>query len=801
MRTCQSIFVIILAIACISCQPEERSPVGVTEPAPPLAAAPAPFSARGEGSTTAAVNELTAKVKKQVLSREAYSETQSPSGNSVRPVLKPVRTGLLSPQEGNGPTEVPAPVPSRSQHIVLNFDKADIAEVTSQIFSDQLKLNYVLDQGLQGRISMYIEGDYDNRELLHMIMRAYEANDISIIPSKGFYFIKLSRSAGSAGIPVANAQLLRQKGGGPMIVIYRLRYLDAKQASDLISPFLTPGDRVTIDPVTNSVVFVDQTANARTLISLLKTVDINVLREVSMQVVPLHSISPQDAVQGMKTLMSQLGKFKQSAVANSLALLPLENFGGVLIMARNPELLRTAVQWINAMDARGVGNQQQIHVYFVQNGMASNIAQILCEVLGIGGTQAAGGQKIVPSGTAAQNAFGSSAFGGNSAFGGSSAFGGGSSFGGGNTLGGSSSFGGAGGYGGFGTSMGGAGGAGTSGSANGPQIGAAMKGKPPGFTGQISIIADDVNNAIVVRANPVDYGKLLKTIRRLDIVPRAVLIEVMIAEVQLTKQFQFGLQYYFQTHPATNTGYGVSFGGLSNQPYGTTSTTFPSGAFPINLGAVAGPGVALDWVANAQNLAVLLAALSAKTRVSVLSTPTLLATDNQEATLTVGGEQPIPTGSVTGYSTAASVISTIDYAETGVILDLIPHINAGGLIKIDLNSTVRRLNEQNVTVGSSGTVAPTFTERHIRTSILVQNGRTVVIGGIIDSQRTRGKNGIPWLEHIPLLSPLFAATNSDLSRVELLISITPHIVAEAGTQAPAELLYKLRNLRREVGEY
>ncbi|MDR3569228.1 MAG: type II secretion system secretin GspD [Syntrophobacteraceae bacterium] len=700
----------------------------------------------------------------------------------MRPIVAPVRTGLLAPPGETGPRGVPAPTPSGKQHIVLNFDKADIAEVSSQIFSDQLKVSYVLDQTLQGRISMYIEGDFDNKELLQMIMRAYEANGISIIPRKGFYFIKLSREAAAASIPVANEHMLGQKGGGPLIVIYRLRYIDAKQASDLIGPFVTPGERVTVDPVTNSVIFVDQASGARTLISLLKTIDINVLKEVSMAVLPLHSISPQDAVQGMKTLMGQLGKFKQSAIGSSLALLPLENFGGVLIMARSPELLATAEQWIKAMDAQGLGNQEQIYVYFVQNGMATDIAQILSEVLGIGGGQAGKGQKIVPSGSAAKSAFGGGAFGGGSS--GSSPFGG---------TGASGAFGSA------GSTTGAAGGAGTPGGAAGQQIGAAMKGKPPGFTGEVSIISDEVNNAIVIRANPVDYAKLMKTVKKLDIIPRAVLIEVMIAEVELTKQFQFGLEYYFQTHPATNTGFGVSFGGLSNQAASSsTTTTTTAGAFPINLGAIASSGVALDWVANAQNLAVLLSALSSKTNVSVLSTPTLLATDNQEATLTVGGEQPVPTGSVTGYTTGSSVISTIDYAETGVILDITPHINVGGLVRLDLDSTVRRVNQQTVTVGN-GNTAPTFTERHIKTSILAQNGRTVVIGGIIDSQGSQGKSGIPWLENIPILSPLFAGHTSSLDRVELLIAITPHVVEKAGTQAPAELLDKLRNLRMRVG--
>src|SRR5208282_4212811 len=100
----------------------------------------------------------------------------------------------------------------------------------------------------------------------------------------------------------------------------------------------------------------------------LKTIDINVLKEISMEIVPLSSIAPQDAVQGMESLMGKLGGFKESAIKNSLALMPLNNFGGVLVMAQNPELLKSARQWIQALDVRGIGNEQEIYVYFLQNG-------------------------------------------------------------------------------------------------------------------------------------------------------------------------------------------------------------------------------------------------------------------------------------------------------------------------------------------------------------------------------------------------------------------------------------------------
>jgi general secretion pathway protein D len=826
---------IILAIAFLSCQTAPQSPINQGTQERAAGTAPRPHEGFYSSSPGADNAPSEAAAPPDKFSQDKAGASKSVSiGASVPPpkkvppikaVTSPVETGLVSPANQQVPAGAPLAPSKEKQRIVLNFEKADVAEVTNQIFSDQLKINYVMDQALQGRISMYIEGDFDNDELLQMVTKAYEANGVSIIPKKGFYFIQASQKTGMSGLPVANESLLGlDKPSRPLIVIYRLRFIDTKQATNLITPFLTPGRKVIAESFTNTLVFVEETDNARSLVNLLKTIDINILKEISMEIVPIYTIAPQDAIQGMESLMNKLGGFKESAIKNSLAFMPLNNFGGVLVLAQNPELIKSAKQWIQALDVRGVGNQEDVYVYFTQNGLARDIAQIVGQVFGITTGTGGMGQQIVPSGRPqSRSGMGGTGFGGGTTLGGSSGFGGGSSTGG-------SSTGGGGLFGGGGTSTGagtgtsggavsgssyggaasrtgtGAGGGAVGGGTGGAVVGTA---KPGGvFSGEVMIIADEVNNAIVVRANAVDYGKIKKTIETLDILPRAVLIEVMVAEVELNKDFSFGLQYYFQTHPNTGAGYSLSFGGLSNAAATTTSSTASTGTVGGTIGNVisqsigaAAPGIGAGWVANAQNIAVLLSALSTKTNINVLSTPTLLATDNKEATITVGGRQPVPTGS---YSTAEtgtltnSVFSTIEYAETGVILNVTPHINAGGLVRIELEQTIRRVGAS-TTVGA-GNTAPTFTERNLKTTLLAQSGSTVVIGGIIDSAQQSTKGGIPYLENIPLLSPLFSSKSSNLIRTELLIAITPHVIDQRGSEAPIELLQKLNNLKIRTGQ-
>ncbi len=730
-----------------------------------------------------------------------------------------ITTGLIGP---TGPEQPGPTIPNGDkQKIVLNFDKADIAEVTNQIFGEYLKLNYVLDPALQGRISLYLEGAYSKEELFQLITKVYEANNVSVVPRKGMFYIQPVQRSASSSLPLAGVRTLgdEKTGARPVAIIYRLRYMDAKQAINLVQPFLSPGRAIKSDNLTNSVLFVENAENAKTIVEVLKALDINVLQEVSMEIVPVTSISPDEAVQSLESLMGKMSSVKESAIKNNLAYIPLQSFGGVLILAQTPELLKTAKQWLTALDVHSAESGENIHVYFVQNGLARDIADILNQVFGLGG--GAGGrlgQQVVSSVSQPSSSWGARPFGGTgSSFG---RGGTGSSFGGGSSRSSRSSTG-AGGFGSsFGSSamgssatgstMGGTGlGTGTAdtsrsarlqrrgtagGVVGGAGVGTAGVGAAAaalGLTGDVMIIPDEVNNAIIVRANAMDWAKIKKTVETLDIVPRAVLIEVTVAEVTLTKDFQFGVQWFFRDVD-------VDSGVLSGASRQTTLTTDVASEAAKAIGTAVVGGLGLGWVANVGDIAVLLQALSTKTKVNILSTPTLLATDNQEASITVGGREPIPTGTAIGAAgTTDAVISSIQYEETGVILNVTPHINAGGLVRMDLEQTIRNVDNRNVTVGNNNT-APSFSERNIKTTLLAQDGSTVVIGGIIQNRATESLGGIPGLKDLPLIAPLFSSKNNGLNRIELIIAITPHVIDQRENGSTREFLNRMRNLQKRA---
>jgi general secretion pathway protein D len=308
------------------------------------------------------------------------------------------------------------------------------------------------------------------------------------------------------------------------------------------------------------------------------------------------------------------------------------------------------------------------------------------------------------------------------------------------------------------------------------------------MTGLVSIIPDEVNNAIVIKANAADYARLKATIQALDIVPRAVLIELMVAEITLTDDLQYGLEYYFKNK-------GMDIGGTKGR-----QSTFVNNNLGIanaaidSLSFAAAPGFNMFWTSVAGDISYLVRLLSSETHVSILANPTLLAMDNQEASLTVGGREPILSQQSVNTASDNTIVNSVQYEETGLILNVTPHVNSGGLVRMEVEQTIRTANRNNV----SGIDSPSFNERHIQTSLLSQDNKTAVIGGIIQQTDNVGSSGVPFLRKVPLVAPLFSTSNKTTTRTELIIAITPHVVRQGDHEATRQFLYKLKQLKQQI---
>ena len=298
-----------------------------------------------------------------------------------------------------------------------------------------------------------------------------------------------------------------------------------------------------------------------------------------------------------------------------------------------------------------------------------------------------------------------------------------------------------------------------------------------GAASTIKIIADRDNNALLIMANGAEYEKIEEAVKRLDVVPRQVLVEVTIAEVQLDGELSYGLEWFFSgNNGQTGSLFNANGAGLTT-PDGPVRPQLPFSAV---------------WRGPGGNVRAVLSALAKTTRVNVLSSPHLMVTDNQIAKINVGSSVPVQ-----GQSTLSgtNVITSVNYVDTGVVLSVRPHINSGGLVTLEISQEV---SDVQVGVTTTGLNSPTINKRSAQTTVAVQSGDTMVLGGLIKDGRNNGSSGLPILSDLPVVGALFGAKTQSTSRSEMIITITPKVINDfqQARDATAEFRQKLTGMRK-----
>ncbi|MFZ0267685.1 type II secretion system secretin GspD, partial [Caulobacter sp.] len=284
----------------------------------------------------------------------------------------------------------------------------------------------------------------------------------------------------------------------------------------------------------------------------------------------------------------------------------------------------------------------------------------------------------------------------------------------------------------------------------------------------LNITSDETNNAVVAYATPREYSILEDALRKLDVVPLQVMIEATITEVSLNDALRYGSQWFFQVN---GNQYALSQGSTP-----APSPTYPGFAYTLRTGSVTA----------------MISALSEVTHIEVLSAPNLLVLNNQTASLEVGDQVPVSTGSALS---SISVVNSVDYRNTGVLMKVTPRVNAGGLVLLDIVQEVSDVS----TNATSGIDSPTISVRKIATSIAVQDGQTVALGGLIRDNGNKKRNGVPILSAAPIIGGLFGSRDNRRQRTELLVVLTPHVIrnADESLAITDELRRKIRAISPE----
>lgn len=274
-------------------------------------------------------------------------------------------------------------------------------------------------------------------------------------------------------------------------------------------------------------------------------------------------------------------------------------------------------------------------------------------------------------------------------------------------------------------------------------------GESAAVRGTARIVADDTKNAIIVWGNDTEQESLSRLIASLDSTPVQVLLEATIAEVSLQDELEFGLRWFFEN--------GTASGTFSDATNGAVTSNFPG----------------LSVVFNGASPAAAINALNSITDVKVVSSPSLLVLDNQEAKLQIGDEVPIATQQVQNTGAVdAPVVNTISFRDTGIILSVKPRVSSGGQVILEIEQEVSSVS--NTT--TSGIDSPTIAQRRIETSVIVSDGQTIALGGLIQESNNRTNAQVPGAGDVPVLGALFRNRSDTVARTELLILITPRVI-------------------------
>lgn len=627
--------------------------------------------------------------------------------------------------------------------ITLNFEAVDLREVVKVIFEEILRENYLIDDKVQGKVTIHTTYPVSTDSVLPILENILQMNGAVMVRNGALYKILPAADLKGMALKPSVGQGQAKMRAGQGVQIVPLKYISAVEMKKILESFTSKTEQIRIDPGRNLMILSGSYQKINNLLQTIKMFDVDWLSGMSFGLIPLKFTDAKTLTDELKNI---LGDGDASPLGNMIKLIPVERLGAVMVISQQPRYINEARRLIAQFDqGSDKSPDRRLYVHHLKNGKAENIASILQSIFGneVAATESAGPlsnsdpllRSNVRSPTTTgidlknSNADREAALTKDQP-----------------TL-----------------------------AADDPAAAQSEGTKPGGGAASTAtIIADPDNNAILVMASPKDYQKIKATITRLDVAPKQVMIEATIAEVQLSDNLSYGVRWFFNG----STGGGRPYQGGLGSP------------LPDSVG---GDGFALGLFNSLNDLKVFFDILENESSVKFLSAPQIMVIDNQTASFRVGDQIPIVTRSSQSTTDPnAPIVSEVQFRDTGTLLQITPRINEGGMVTLEVSQEVSTPGSAPA-IGGGGNVA--ISQRTIESTVVVHDGQTVVLGGLIRENTSSGQAGIPGLMHIPLLGSLFSSTTKDVSRTELIITLTPKVVRN-----PQEAFDISQELRDKIKE-
>ncbi|MGH8578046.1 MAG: type II secretion system secretin GspD, partial [Gammaproteobacteria bacterium] len=508
------------------------------------------------------------------------------------------------------------------------------------------------------------------------------------------------------------------------------RYVSARELHKLIEPFLPPDAPQIVDEQRNLLILTGTEQELESTLELVELFDVDWLNGMS---VGLFKLKDAEA----KTLHAEMEKIfgeKDSPLSGVVRMVPVERLNALLVVTSRPGYLEHAREWVERLDQVADAVGPRLFVYRVQNGKAADLATVLGGIFGAEATKEGGppAAELAPGEEPTELDSGSPR-----------------------------------------TSE-------REGGMTGEEGGKRRIGKgskEPAVsvvsTENLKIIADESTNALVILARTQDYKMIETALKNLDVVPLQVLIEASVIEVTLTDNLQYGVEWFFRHSVREDTAVGT----LNLSGVVDSAATAAGAAFGV-------PSFSYALFSDGGRVRAVINAIASESKLNVLSSPSLMVLDNQTATIKVVDEVPVTTQQqqavldTGGADNIPNVLASVEFREAGVVLEVTPRVNASGRITLELSQEVSAVDRSLAATSPGGN--PEFIRRQVESSVTVQSGETLVIGGLIGKEKRDDETGIPFLKDMPVLGGIFRSTSDTFTRTELLVLLTPKAVRDQG---------------------
>jgi len=622
----------------------------------------------------------------------------------------------LSLESGGGVTPQKEGISVGEKGIILNYDQAPITQVIDMI-GKYLGINYAIDPTVKGTVNLHTYRAISKQELWPVFLKILRINNLGVTESDGLYEIYPLKDSQAYNISMkAGEEVGKGMEDMSVIQIIPLRHIMADDVSKVLGNFTTSTGKVMVYPEYNLLIIVDQRWNVRRLMEFIRLFDVSQFSNLTLRMYEIHYVPVSDLTKELENILKQYGVKDEKTPDIGIRLISLERLNTLFVISGNKELMEKTEALIRMLDVTAAEDvETKIYVYQVAHADAENLAELLQEILSVDEKEEKE-KKAVKEGRKVNIATEELA----------------------------------------------------TAAAKTERLTSPLEKKEAekekiskelvavgNLKREIKIIADTKRNYLIINAIPADYLTIQKLLQELDIIPRQALIEVMIADIVLTDELKLGLEWQ-------------SIGGLgSGSNLGTVTAGIGSGLAT----GISATGLSYA-IAKTGELSATLRAMAKEDRVNVLSAPSIMTSDNEEATIEISSEVPYLSATTAISTTEGGLTetSTIQYRDTGIILKVKPQISGRGQLKMEISQEVSEKGADGVKN------SPIFVKRAANTIVHVYDNQTIAIGGLMSQSKTFVNEGVPYLNRLPLIGWLFGYYGEKVEKTELIILITAKVI-------------------------